>query len=95
MTGYKITREEPEGPLRTSLKALSDKFGDTPAGDIFSLAYTLANEGLDVVKRLEEQHNIGDSNRSIPTTYHTVKLERGRGTFADKTKESTEPVLGM
>ena len=78
---YKITRSETEGPLRTGLKMQSEKLAKENGAELFSLARDLANEILDVVLDLEQNYNLGDSDNSIPKTYHSVKVSRERGEY--------------
>jgi len=77
----KITRAEPDGPLRTGLKSLDTALGAENGGDVFKHAAELANGGLDLVLELENRHRAGDSDISIPRTFHGVDVKRKRGEF--------------
>ena len=71
----KITREEPNGPLRKGLQANAKVLGPAHGGRVFAAAYDLANTGLDVVLDLENM-GLGNSDKSIPPPFHTVALSR-------------------
>jgi hypothetical protein len=80
----KITREEPDGPLRLGLKGVSDALGPESGGQVFAQAYDLANGGLNAVLDLHHLHGLGDPDISIPPPLRSVKIERERGKYSGK-----------
>lgn len=95
MTKYKITLQEPEGPLRTGLRQTAEALGPERGGHVFMLAHELANAGLDLAITLEER-GLGDRERSIPPAYHHVQVERKRGKYEDLShQKGTPPTLAI
>ncbi len=87
----KITRKEPDGPLRSSLRQSSEALGDENGGRVFAGAYDLANTGLEAVLALES-HHLGDSDKSIPAPFKRVKIERDRGQYTDGHTAATQEI---
>jgi hypothetical protein len=87
MSKYKITKKEPWGPLRKGFEELADH-PDPGVKDIFSCALNLANAGLGIVLELENEYHLGNSDRSIPKTYHSVKIGRDRGVYQEMDLDS-------
>lgn len=88
---YKITRDEPPGPLRTGLAELSEKLPPAEAA-LFDHALLMANQLLDVALTLEQQHKLGDTDHSIPKPQRSTLIERQRGTYSP---HQETPTRGM
>lgn len=89
MPKYRITRTEPDGPLRSGLKYCAQELGDESGAKLFLLGVNLANTGLDVGLDLQEKHYLGDTDVYIPKTTNAINIQRQRGEFS----KSNEPVL--
>lgn len=71
----KITREEPEGPLRRGCDEVAERLGQENGGQVATLARDLANDGLDLVLDCEAL-GLGNSDLSIPPTDPSIKATR-------------------
>jgi hypothetical protein len=89
----RITRSEPEGPLRTGLRTLAGSLGPAYGADVFKEGHALATGGLDAVLDMQERR-LGDSNISIPRTTHVIQQLRREGAFMPGQTHDVD-VLGL